>query len=384
MMTTFEHMILTEQDFSNLNDFVWLMEQNFDGFFLQRKNQQWQIKFSHYIGVIALPSGEQLEILPKISQNTDVFTTRQWVQQMLIDIWHTLTPKDLASFSYQNLIPNKNLNINQWFNEIFLQQFSHYQPNQHYQRYEQNQTFLQGKLLIKQQVQQNYHQPHKFFQQTEQFVYDTACNCLIKATIKQLFDRHFLHHLPAFWQMIRDITPRDYQSYFYQAKQELHALPSMIAKQNSDFLDFCYIILTLQQASQQGEFATPTLWINMQFAFEKWVFYQIKQQFNQSGDEVVAQKSQALIMDNLLVMKPDIWVKTADKIIVMDVKWKMIADISQIKLADMYQILTYAEQFNATQAWLIVPTDDKNKAKQHIKLINSTKFEVFFVPFCVI
>lgn len=385
MITTFEHTILTKKDLINSNDFDWLIEQNFDGLTIQRKNQQWQLKFSHYIGVIGLPSGEQLEILPKIGKNTDILQTRQWVQRMLIDIWHILIPKQIPNITLQNIIQiNQNLSVYDWLKTIFWQQFLQYQPNQHYQQHEQNQAFLQGKLLIKQQILHNQHQPHKFFQQTEQFLSNTACNRLVKTAMIQLFGQNVLVNLPAIWTSIQPVLSKQYLEILHQSQRELQSLPSLIAKQNGDFINFCYAILTLQQGSQQGNFATPTLWINMQFAFEKWVFYQIKQRFSHVDDRVIEQKSQALLADDLLQMKPDIWVKSGKDVIIMDVKWKEINNISQIKLADMYQLLIYANQFNATQAWLIVPTYDKNQTKQQIQLIKPMGFELFFVPFLLI
>lgn len=384
LITTFEHEILTKQDFANPTDFDWLMEQSFDGLSIQRKNQQWQLKFSHYIGVIGLPSGHQLEILPKISKHNDIDNARQWVQRMLMDIWQTLIPKQLFNISYQTALNSvHHLPINQWLLNIFWQLWQDYQPNQQYQALEQNHSFLQGKLLIKQQIQYNHFQPHKFFHQIEQFAHNTACNRLVKTTINQLFDRQVLQNLPIIWQQVSTIVPQEYQTIFYQSQQELYALPSIVAQKNRYFIDFCYSLLTLQQASQHGQWATPTLLINMQVAFEKWVIYQIKQQFNHNDDIVIEHKQQALTVDNHLLMKPDIWVETANDVIVMDVKWKLIGDISQIKLADMYQLLTYAQQFDATQAWLIVPTDDKNKTKQEIQLVKSMGFQVFFVPFYI-
>lgn len=384
MITAFEYDILTEQHFSNSYDFDWLIEQNFDGFSIQRNKQQWQIKFSHYVGVIGLPSGEQLEILPKIGKNAQILPTRQWLQQMLMAIWQTLTPKPLPNIAYQNYIVNQNCTIYEWVQAIFWQQFLQYQPNQHYQQHEQNQAFLQGKLLIKQQILHNQHQPHKFFQQTEQFLSNTACNRLVKTAMIQLFGQNVLVNLPAIWTSIQPVLSKQYLEILHQSQRELQSLPSLIAKQNGDFINFCYAILTLQQGSQQGNFATPTLWINMQFAFEKWVFYQIKQRFSHVDDRVIEQKSQALLADDLLQMKPDIWVKSGKDVIIMDVKWKEINNISQIKLADMYQLLIYANQFNVTQAWLIVPTYDKNQTKQQIQLIKPMGFELFFVPFLLI
>ena len=350
IITTFEHQNLTKQNFINQQDFDWLIEQNFDDFHIERKHKEWQIKISHYIGVIGLPSGCQLEILPKISQtdNSNITDTRQWLQQMLQDIWQTLTPKILPNLSNQQiLMVDKKLPLNQWLIHQFWQLFQTYQPNQNYQTHEQNQPFLQGKLLIKQQLQYNAHQPHKFFHQTEQFIHDTACNRLVKTTLQTVIVKFNVIALPAIWQNIPTLLPNQYQTFFHQANQELQALPQIIGQQNSRLIEFCYIILTLQQAIGQGQTHSPTLLINMQFAFENWL-------------------------------------KDKNSVKVIDIKWKNIKSVNDISLADMYQLMTYANEFGADEAWLIVPTMDKNLEKQPIVLANEKPTKFWLVAFDVI
>ena len=385
IITTFEHQNLTKQNFINQQDFDWLIEQNFDGFHIERKHKEWQITISHYIGVIGLPSGCQLEILPKISQtdNSNITDTRQWLQQMLQDIWQTLTPKILPNLSNQQiLMVDKKLPLNQWLIHQFWQLFQTYQPNQNYQTHEQNQPFLQGKLLIKQQLQYNAHQPHKFFHQTEQFIHDTACNRLVKTTLQTVIVKFNVIALPAIWQNIPTLLPNQYQTFFHQANQELQALPQIIGQQNSRLIEFCYIILTLQQAIGQGQTHSPTLLINMQFAFEKWIGFKIRQMFDNA--EIVEQKSQHLTIDGRLAIKPDIWLKDKNSVKVIDIKWKNIKSVNDISLADMYQLMTYANEFGADEAWLIVPTMDKNLEKQPIVLANEKPTKFWLVAFDVI
>ncbi|MFW2176389.1 MULTISPECIES: McrC family protein [unclassified Moraxella] len=389
IITTFEHAILTQANFTHPTDFDWLIEQNFDGFGIGRKQQQWQLKVSHYIGVIGLPSGNQLEILPKISQVNNanaesIKQTRQWLQRMLKDIWHTLTPKNLPNLAKQTPI-NPQLPLNDWLAHAFWQGFQRYQPNRQYQGFEQNQPYLQGKLLVKQQLQHNHHQPHKFFHQSEHFAVDTACNQLIKATL-----RHLIGGLPpdlsresCDWQAVSTILPSQYAQAFYQSQQELSALPSTIAHHNARLVAFCYALLTLTQASGQGQSQSQALLINMQFAFEKWVGHQLKQSLTENA-EVFEQFSQPLTLDKQLIMKPDILVKSQDTVKVMDIKWKTVRDVGDISLSDMYQLLTYASQFGASEAWLIVPTLDKHKTRQTINLTHANPTQFYLVPFWVL
>lgn len=385
-LITFEHAYLKPVDFVDRQDFDWLIEQNFAAFQIERKQQQWQLKVRHYIGVIGLPSGRQVEILPKLAQSqiqnhAEVTQTRQWVQQMLLDVWPALLPKPLPNLANQQPI-NHQLPLQQWLQQQFWEGFTQYSPNQQYQRFEQNQNYLQGKLLVKEQLQHNHYQPHKFYHQIENLAVDTASNRLVKTTMGQLIgDTHRLAS-PA-WQAVSIVPEHWYDTTFAQALQELTALPSMLAHRNQQFLSFCYALLTLQQASGQGQCATPTLLINMQFAFEKWIGVKIRQQFANQKFEILEQKTQPLTGDYGLTLKPDIWIKSSDKVIIADVKWKQINDLNAISLADMYQLITYANEFDADEAWLIVPTMDAKRTAQNIELIRPKKASFFLLPFDV-
>lgn len=382
IITTFEHAYLTQNDFTHPSDFDWLLEQNFDGLKIERKSKQWQIKISHYIGVIGLPSGTQLEILPKISQYQEIQPTRQWLQQMLLDTWQTLTPKQLPNLATQNLLAiASNLPLTDWLQSQFWQRWQSYRPNQHYQQFEQNQAYLQGKLLIKEQLQYNAHQPHKFFHQTDEFINDTACNRLVKTAFQIVISCFNPLPLPNQWRNVQTILPTQYHATLSQAQQEISALPSITAMQNLDFINFCYALLTSAQATGQGHTPSPTLLINMQTAFEKWVTVKIEQQF--SHTKIISQKTQSLTADNSLILKPDIWLENEKGITVIDIKWKNIASMNDILLADMYQIMTYASEFGANNAWLIVPTLDTTFSKQEIIFAKLKPYRFWLVPFLV-
>ena len=66
IITVFEHQRLTARDFVHVADFHWLMAQEYAVFSIKRQQGQWQLKIGHYIGIILLPSGMTLEILPKL------------------------------------------------------------------------------------------------------------------------------------------------------------------------------------------------------------------------------------------------------------------------------------------------------------------------------
>ena len=121
----------------------------------------------------------------------------------------------------------------------------------------------------------------------------------------------------------------------------------------------------------------------MPFAFEKWVGRKIHEQFAAQNFELVEQKRQPLTVQQGLTIKPDIWLKSADKLIIADVKWKKTATFNDISLADMYQLLAYANEFDADEAWLIVPTLSAQLKAQQIEFCQPKKTRFYLMPFAV-
>lgn len=373
ILTTFEHATLTAQDFSQPSDFDWLIEQNFSCFSIERKAKRWQLKVRHYLGVIGLPSGQQLEILPKISQNADIKSTRHWIQTMLAEIWQELPNTPLPNIANQQILPqlNANLPLTTWLYQHFLQLLHPYQPNQHYQNTQQNQNYLQGKLLIKEQIQHNSHQVHRFFSQYDQFATTTASNRIIK-TVLQLFATPLT--MPQtwqnFWQTIEPLHPSQYAHFFIQSQQELLHFSHQQRQVSEPLLIFCQWLLQLPQPlpSFDNRHSGLTFLINMNTAFEKWVSFRLVKQFSPSDFQLSLQQSKALAIaktgETLLSIKPDILLQREQLTIVADIKWKKIGNIHDISLTDLYQLITYTQLHQAQQAWLIYPCDHAKKAER--------------------
>ena len=197
ILTVYEQQVLSERDFALVSDFAWLLEQDFEVFTLTRKLGQWRLCVRHYVGVIRLPSGTLLEILPKIAQpavtlaehtgieNQHLYRTRAWVQRMLRTINDSngaaLRPKHLQQLApqlqaYYAAVPP----LSEWLLAEFIEQLVHYNPLKQYASQEQNSSSLQGKLLLKQHLQHNAQQPHRFYSEVTQFEQTALSNRFIK------------------------------------------------------------------------------------------------------------------------------------------------------------------------------------------------------------
>ena len=326
IITVFEHQRLTARDFGHVSDFHWLMAQEFKVFSIKRQQGQWQLKVGHYIGVILLPSGMTLEVLPKllaktstslqqqphdVSKSNDINQTRQWVQDMLADLTNSHhykgklpNTKNLGQFSAQlAALPIKALPLSDWLIAQFLRRLSHYRPTKQYQAQIHNQAALQGRLLIKEQLRHNRMQPHKFVCESSVLSQEMLGNRLIKSALvllTPLFPASM--SLPSLqrWQQVPPLSRYERQRLeplYQQAKRQL-ALQSLSRQQlqaAQQLLDLAYWLLQ-QSAAHTGNAIdlrtsgnhNPSqlrlcLLIDMNQAFEQWASQRIATMFQQNN-----------------------------------------------------------------------------------------------------
>ena len=331
VLTVFEHQRLIVSDFVQVSDFHWLMAQEFAVFTIKRKQGQWQLKIGHYIGVILLPSGMTLEILPKPiasnestraqqqrhshrpTQNSELEQTRQWVQAMLSDLInshdHSLNrlpnTKNFGQFSHQltslPIAAAPTLPLSDWLLRQFLQYLNHHQPTKHYQSQIHNQAALQGRLLIKEQLRYNHMQPHKFFCESSVLSQDMLGNRLIKKALTllmPLLPESISAKSLQVWQQVPTLTHHEMQQLdviYHHAKRQLAIQPLQAHKRQvaQQLVDMAYWLLR-QSTAATGHSIDPQksfkqnssqlrlcLLIDMNQAFEQWASQRLASMFTQ-------------------------------------------------------------------------------------------------------
>jgi 5-methylcytosine-specific restriction enzyme subunit McrC len=329
IMTVFEHQRLTVHDFLQASDFQWLMAQEFAVFTIKRKQGQWQLKVGHYIGIVLLPSGMTLEILPKMiasastsrtpqqqsfephhNSASDIRQARQWVQNMLSDLintsnqYHSKLPntKNLGQFNAQvTPLPLSAPSLSDWLAHHFLQRLAHYQPTQHYQAQVDNQATLQGRLLIKEQLRRNSVQPHKFVCERSVLSQDMLSNRVIKSALVWLAPLLQTAMPPKsiqLWQSVHALNYHERQqleSVYQQAKRQLALQPLSQLQANAaqQLLDLAYWLLqqsnietgsgldTNLPSNQSSSRPRLCLLIDMNQVFEQWASLRIASIFEQ-------------------------------------------------------------------------------------------------------
>lgn len=327
IMTVFEHQRLMAHDFLQASDFHWLMAQEFAVFTIKRKQGQWQLKVGHYIGIVLLPSGMTLEILPKLiasastsrpqqqsfephqNSDSDIGQIRQWVQNMLSDLINSsnqrngksANTKSLGQFNSQvTPLPLAAPSLSDWLARQFLQRLAHYQPTQHYQAQVDNQATLQGRLLIKEQLRRNSVQPHKFVCERSVLSQDMLSNRLIKSALVWLAPLLQTAMPPKsiqLWQQVRALNYHERQrleSVYQQAKRQLALQPlsQLQAQAAQQLLELAYWLLQRSDIQTGNGIAASLsfqplsrprlcLLMDMNQAFEQWASLRIASMFEQ-------------------------------------------------------------------------------------------------------
>ena len=459
VVTVFEHQRLTAHDFPHSSDFHWLMAQEFAVFSIKRKQGQWQLKVGHHIGIILLPSGMTLELLPKLDQSTqynNIAQTRHWVQGMLSDLTRLdarqnrklPNMKNLGQFSDQSMpLSVEAPPLSDWLLEQFLQRLVRYQPTQHYQAQINNQSSLQGRLLIKEQLRHNSMQPHKFVCERSVLSQDMLANRLIKSALvwlMALLPRSICTPLLQPWQPLSGLNQRERQrleSIYTQAKQQLSVLP--LQKQQlqaaQQLVDLAYWLLQQSNAST-GYGIDPTrpnlpqtrlcLLIDMNQAFEQWASQRIASTFQQvSRNYRPFYQTQSVWLNDsegqaCVSIRPDLLIyKTAnsdndqnqsDTAVsketvngcyshVIDIKWKYLPHTGSISASDAYQLTSYAQAYQAGQGWMVYPVlgdkrrpvalkqqiyrdsgDNRSEMSDDTKSNHSNHADLWLIPFDVL
>ena len=308
--------------------------------------------------------------------------------------------KNLGQFSDQSMpLSVEAPPLSDWLLEQFLQRLVRYQPTQHYQAQINNQSSLQGRLVIKEQLRHNSMQPHKFVCERSVLSQDMLANRLIKSALvwlMPLLPRSICTPLLRPWQPLFGLNQRERQrleSIYTQAKQQLNVLP--LQKQQlqaaQQLVDLAYWLLQQSNAST-GYGIDPTrpnlpqprlcLLIDMNQAFEQWASQRIASMFQQvsSNYRPFYQTQSVWLNDSegqaCVSIRPDLLIyKTADNdnnqnqsdtavsketvngcySHVIDIKWKYLPHAGAITASDAYQLTSYAQAYQAGQGWMVYP-----------------------------
>lgn len=312
------------------------------------------LQVRNFVGVIEVPSGLQIEILPKIGGSKE--KAREVLLRML-----RATSGIPARPAYAALLRPVKVSILESFINEFLDSVNHLLKRglvSGYRRRQQNQNFLKGRLLLSQHLMRNAFRADRFYVEYDYFKIDRAENRLIRSALEIISG---LSQDPTSQRLCRELlfafddvpVSQDIRTDF-----DLCIKDRGLSHYSIALMWARLVLLHLTPLGSQGQAQVRALLFPMEKLFEKYVGVGLRKQLPVSDDVHEQVKRQSLVShrgNSYFQLKPDFLVKRfGNSNCVLDAKWKLI-DSNQsgsdrkygISQSDMYQLYAYGRKYLA-------------------------------------
>ena len=343
----------------------------------------------NYVGVICLPDGDQIEILPKTHKHVySIYEDEEKVaKQSLVRNRHNLIkmlratrhlPSKTSSTAALDIARMPLLDV---FIQLFLNEVSMLIKRgiaRHYQTQEENLSYLKGKLMVAQQVKHNLVTKHYHYMAYDELSANRSENRLIRSALQWAVKRvtgeteHLCQELLFHFSSIPKSHAISHDLNNWQKGRHLrHYEPvrpwlEMIFREHSP-------------TSVDGKQEMLSLLFPMERVFEDYVAIQLKKQLTDYKVTTQVKHCSLLkytphkseVAQKLFQLKPDLHIEDNQngRVIIADTKWKLIDETQpgskyKIKESDIYQMLAYnqtyqKEQEQGAEIWLIYPKSEK-------------------------
>lgn len=332
----------------------------------------------NYVGVITMTDGTVIEILPKIARKQ---VSECETKRIFLSMLKTLKELSFKRFDVSNLKTDR-LNLLEIFIRMFLDEVAILTKQglkASYLATESNERFYKGKLITPQNIKYNLLNKERFFVCYDHFNINRSENRLIKSTLLFLLqqtshakNRQNAARLLAFFDGVEASIchKTDFSKCFADRSMthyEKALLWARIFLQGNSFTAFA------------GSDIALALLFPMEKVFESFIAEKFRQHVAFPMTLLTQDKRHSLFdSPRRFALKPDIVLKGDGTTIVMDTKWKLLADNASnygISQSDMYQMYAYSKKYNAYKVILLYP--DVGRTKQDsIKFVSNDNVNV--------
>ena len=315
------------------------------------------LKAGQVVGVLAVP-GRTVEILPKIDDEDNGAVRAALVRMLAVALDLRIAEGDLAALDTQR---NDLLELLvRLFAERLLAAVRRGLPRRYVAR-EEDLRLLRGKLDVTRQITHLAARPDRLACRFDELSEDTPLNRVLKAAVSRLAR---LARTAANARLLAELAAR-----FEFVGDSPHPLrePVRLDRTNAAFHDLHRLArLFLEgdwQSTASGRAAGFTLLFPMNVLFEKFVGRCLERALAPVRVDLQASGRHALTGADrhpLFALHPDAVIEGAEGAVVLDTKWKELdPDKDKEKLgveqSDVYQMLAYAEAWDAQRLALIYP-----------------------------
>ncbi len=353
------------------------------------------LQMKNYVGVIFVPSGNHIEVLPKTGK-TQTASAASYAQarktllrmlQALGEFRHI----PLESASLETL----KLPLLEIFITHFLQSVNQIVKRglrSDYVSQEENLLTKRGKLNVTKQIRHNAVQQQRFYCEFDEYLHDRPANRLIKSALMKVEGAIKSSHNQKLAQELQfhlDAVPAS-QNY-KQDFDKLHLDKGMTYYKPA--LAWARLILNnISPVSMRGQADAPSLLFPMEAVFEAFVEQELRKQLK-DGYHLRPQSTRLALVQyrgkDLFTLKPDLLIEQNNRpVYVLDTKWKLLDacdeqnkfDLSQ---ADFYQMYAYGQKYlhGVGDLFLIYPATDQFKQPIPYSFDFNDKLRLWVLPF---
>ncbi|KAB7732173.1 restriction endonuclease [Rudanella paleaurantiibacter] len=356
---------LDDRLFTALKQLVGLPEaEGVLSFFYQKGLET--IRTGSYAGLIGLPGGAALEILPRFSTidpaSSDPAPARQALLRMLRHLpgspFRTLTEAHLGATQ----MPIWNVFVQAFLDA--LSAVSRQGLQTAYQSVEANQSVMRGQFQPARNLRQNLAHAERLAIRYDTLSLDIPPNRILKTALVHVLPRVGAGVLETrLYQMLavlHDVPPSANLNTDLRAVRSLNRLFDRYALA----LQWAELLLTGRAfGPRSGQVSALSLLFPMQRVFEEYVAHGFRA-FWPAG-EVSTQESSAHLVEEhggtpKFRLRPDVLIRQPGRTLVFDTKWKRIDGQNRqgqygIDSGDLYQLFAYGKKYEANDVFLIYP-----------------------------
>ena len=363
-------LLIAQEDFAALKKKLLAADDRDDDIGGLLKPCMWRnteaLQARNYAGVILLPSGLCLEILPKICLAEDDGSAER-TRAILLKMLRTLPDSPFRTFEQAILASSKVPLL-----EIFIACFLHEVGSlirrgicSDYVAIEGNRSFLRGKLLLHEHLRRNAARQERLYVRYDEFLPDRPENRLVKSALIQVArwsnngenQRRCQIHCQAFADVP---TSKDVAMDLANCRSDRNLQHYKTA------LSWCRLLLQEQSpVPQAGIHRCLSVLFPMEKLFERYVAVRLREKTASLGWRTTEQAQCHHLVEHhnghpFYALRPDILFSKQNRRVVADTKWKCISSAEDIKKqGDLYQLFAYGEKYLSTDenrlSFLIYP-----------------------------
>ncbi|OEF06041.1 McrC family protein [Vibrio genomosp. F10] len=352
------------------------------------------LQVNNYVGVLHTPTGEQIEVLPKVGKRSDcivkgVDESRDMLLTML---------KRLADFRFLESSNSSVQSRKMPLLDVFIAQFLGAVNDlvkrglkSDYVSVQDNLAYQKGKLLVSKQLRHNVVNKHKFYVEYDEFLQDRPANRLIRTALRKLRsltlaaqNQRLLRELEFTFADVPFSTSikQDFMRIKVDRGMSYYQAPLAWSK---------IILDGLSPLSMKGDSEALSLLFPMEAVFESYVASVLRDSLPDGFELSTQARSEYLVSHNKrsqFMLKPDLIFTKPDKVqIVLDTKWKLV-DVNAhnygLSQSDFYQMFAYGHKYLPKEGGdliLIYPAHDEFEKPIEHSFDFSESLKLWVVPF---